>query len=73
MEKIELFLSKMNQKQKIAFASIFSVGIFIVSFGYARSIIGHPLNHLDRTWFPFLLAIVIIGFIWYKVLEDKEH
>jgi len=71
MEKLNIFISKMNQKQKIAFGSIASIAIFISAYGFARAIHYHPFSRIDQTWIAWLPAIVIIGFIWYKLLEDR--
>ena len=71
MEKLDIFISKMNQKQKIAFGSVASIGIFFIGYGFASTIRRHPFNHLDQTWFAWLLATAIVGFIWYKLLEEK--
>ena len=71
MEKFNTFIEKMNQKQKIAFGSIFSIAIFIIAYGFARTIHYHPFSRIDQTWIAWLPAIAIIGFIWYKLLEEK--
>ncbi len=47
MEKLDNFILKMNQKQKIAFGSIASIGVFFIGFGFASTIRRHPFNHLD--------------------------
>jgi hypothetical protein len=50
---------------------ISSIGFFIIAYGIARNITSRPFSHIDETWFPWLIMISLIGFIWYKLLEEK--
>ena len=70
-EKINNFILKMSQTQKIAMGIISSIGFFIIAYGIAKNITYAPFYNIDKTWFPWLVMISLIGFVWYKLLEEK--
>ena len=73
MQKFNNFIKKMNQKQKIIFGTVFSIATFIVGYGIARNMTCCPFNHVNKSWFPLLITTIIIGFIWYKLLEEDNE
>ncbi len=62
----------MNKTQKYVLGFISSIGIFIIAYGIARSIDNHPFRDIHDTWLPWLVMTILLGFIWFKLLDDKN-
>jgi len=65
-------ISKMNKTQKYTLGLIFSIALFIIAYGIARDIAFHPFRDIHKTWLPWLVMTISLGFIWFKLLDDEN-
>ena len=77
MKEIEKLISKLT-KQQILFAAVgLPIILFLITVKVAGNIgenfIGEarPYN-FDATWWVWLLFVILVGFIEYKLFENKE-
>lgn len=76
MKEIENWISKLNSQQKIIFAIVIPVGLFVLFYPIADSFDGgnwysKPFRFQD-TWWVWLIYIGIVGYVEYKLFENIE-
>lgn len=77
MKELERLIAKLNKQQKLLTAIGLPIILFLVNVKIAgvigENFIGQaqPFN-FDATWWLWLIFVVIIGFIEYKLFENKE-
>lgn len=77
MKELERLIAKLNKQQKLLAAIGLPIILYLVNVKLAgvigENFIGQaqPFN-FDATWWIWLIFVVIIGFIEYKLFENKE-
>lgn len=77
MKELERLIAKLNKQQKLLAAIGLPIILYLVNVKLAgvigENFIGQaqPFN-FDATWWLWLIFVVIIGFIEYKLFENKE-
>ena len=77
MKELEKLIAKLSKQQKLLAAIGLPLILFLVNVKIAGAIgenfIGQaqPFN-FDATWWIWLIFVAIIGFIEYKLFENKE-
>lgn len=77
MKELEKLISKLNKQQKLLAAIGLPIILFLLNVKIAgvigENLIGQaqPFN-FDATWWIWLIFVVIVGFIEYKLFENKE-
>jgi hypothetical protein len=75
MKEIEKWISKLNPQQKIVFAIVIPIGLLILFYPIADAFddtsSSKPFRFED-TWWVWLIYVALVGFIEYKLFENKE-
>lgn len=77
MKELERLIAKLNKQQKLLAAIGLPIILYLVNVKIAgvigENFIGQaqPFN-FDATWWIWLIFVVIVGFIEYKLFENKE-
>lgn len=74
IKKLEQLIAKLNPNQKIIFAIVVPIALFILTMPIASNVV--PCCSYDPfiffyTWWVWLLYVCVVGFIEYKIFEDK--
>ena len=78
MKISENWLSQLNQSQKIIFSILIPVGLLFLfipialEFGGSSYADGLQPFNLVRTWNVWLIYIVIVGYLEYKLFNQKK-
>ena len=76
MKQIELWISKLNQSQKMIFAIVIPVGLLVLFYPIANefddSYSSRPFR-IEDTWWVWLIYVAIVGFVEYKLFEQKKE
>lgn len=74
IKKLEQLISKLNPNQKLIFAIVIPIALFILTMPIAGLFDGtwrsEPFR-FEFTWWVWLLYVCIVGFTEYKIFEDK--
>jgi hypothetical protein len=75
IKKLEQLIAKLNPNQKLIFAIVIPIALFILTMPIAGSFTPsyprpYPFN-FEYTWWVWLLYVCIVGFIEYKIFDDK--
>ncbi|MDI9881559.1 hypothetical protein [Flectobacillus longus] len=76
IKKLEQLIVKLNPNQKMIFAIVIPIALFVLTMPIAGNLVAgwyygyNPFN-FNVTWWVWLLYVCIVGFIEYKVFEDK--
>lgn len=74
MKKIENWIAKLNPQQKLIMGIVIPIGLLIVFYPIADEVAGHystPFSFED-TWLVWLIYVVIVGFIEFKLFDNKK-
>lgn len=77
MKKNEGWIAKLNQQQKIILGIVVPVGLLIIFYPIAAEFDGNPYYSrpfkFEDTWLVWLIYVIIVGFIEFKLFENKKH
>lgn len=77
MNKLEQLISQLNAKQKLIFAIAVPLALFIVAVTIADAFDHDYFNsepfNFKYTWWVWLVYICIVGFLEYKIFDDKSN
>ena len=77
MKELEKWISKLNKQQKliaaISFPSIMFLLIVKIAGAIGENFIGEakPFN-FNETWWVWLIFVIIVGFLEYKLFDNRE-
>jgi hypothetical protein len=75
IKKLEQLIAKLNPNQKIIFAIVTPIALFILTMPIADVFDGERYDsqpfRFEYTWLVWLLYVCVVGFIGYKIFEDK--
>ena len=75
LQKIKKFTGNLNPIQRIILAIIVPIVVLIMSLAIADEVSGGGyrfFRDMDETWFVWVVAFCIIGFIEYKLFDSKS-
>lgn len=74
IKKLEQLIAKLNPNQKLIFAIVIPIALLILIMPIAdvfdASYSSRPFN-FEYTWWVWLLYVCLVGYIEYKIFEDK--
>ena len=79
MKKIEEWIAKLNQQQKIILGIVIPVGLLIIFYPIADEVAifnaegyySEPFS-IEDTWLVWLIYVVIVGLMEFKLFENKK-
>jgi sterol desaturase/sphingolipid hydroxylase (fatty acid hydroxylase superfamily) len=76
MNKVEKWINNLNSQQKLIFAFVIPIGLFILFYPIANEFdntyYSRPFK-FEETWWVWLIYVTIVGFIEYKMFENKKE
>ena len=76
MKELEKWISKLNSQQKLIFAFVIPIGLFILFYPIANefdnTILSRPFK-FEETWWVWLIYVAIVGVIEFKLFEQKNN
>lgn len=69
MAAFKEIIRRMNKNQRIVIGLAISLGIFVLAYAIADEI-DQPYDFKD-TWFVWLPALAVFGWLWYEFLDEK--
>lgn len=76
MKKIEEWIAKLNQQQKIILGIVIPIGLLILFYPIADEFDGNYSSRpfdFEHTWYVWLIYVAIVGLIEFKMFEGKNH
>jgi len=71
MGKLANFAHNLNHIQRIIVAIIAPILVFILSMAVAEAVDGHRAFDIEDTWFVWIISVLLIGYIEYKLFDKK--
>jgi hypothetical protein len=76
MKELEKWISKLNSQQKLIFAIVIPIGLFILFYPIADEFdnvfYSRPFK-FEETWWVWLIYVAIVGVIEFKLFEQKNN
>lgn len=77
MKYLEKWISKLNSQQKIIFAFLVPIGLFILFYPIANEFDdtwdkSKPFR-FEKTWWVWLIYVAIVGVFEYKLFEQRKN
>lgn len=75
MKKIEEWIAKLNQQQKLILGILIPIGFLMIFYPVASEFDGNPYFarpfNFEETWLVWLVYVGLVGFIEFKLFANR--